>query len=406
MRHPSRAGRGLARPVAALGRLGAAVARPLTGPGRVTGAVAVATGLAGWGLGWPELTAVAAALAGALVAAAVLTVGRSTYAVRLSLAENRVSVGQRAAGTVTVRNVSRRRLLPARIEVPVGRGTVSTPLPSLGAGAEFEDVFVISTARRAVVPVGPVRATRGDPFGLMRRWAQWGRPVELYVHPEVVALSGATAGVLRDLEGQATREISNSDMSFHALRDYAAGDDRRHIHWRSTARLGALMVRQFEDTRRTHTAIALSTATADYADEAEFELAVSVAASVGVQELREDRDLTFLAGTRLRVEGTVGLLDEISGLALGPEGRGAESLARWVRTAAPQASVAILVVGSRPTTADLRARARLLPAGVRTVVLICEPGAGPEVADRANLAVARLGALADLPGVARRVVSR
>ena len=45
-------------------------------------------------------------------------------------------------------------------------------------------------------------------------------------------------------------------------------------------------------------------------------------------------------------------------------------------------------------------------AGVRTVVLICEPGAGPEVADRANLAVARLGALADLPGVARRVVSR
>ncbi len=406
MRHPSRAGRGLARPVAALGRLGAAVARPLTGPGRVTGAVAVATGLAGWGLGWPELTAVAAALAGALVAAAVLTVGRSTYAVRLSLAENRVSVGQRAAGTVAVRNVSRRRLLPARIEVPVGRGTVSTPLPSLGAGAEFEDVFVISTARRAVVPVGPVRATRGDPFGLMRRWAQWGRPVELYVHPEVVALSGATAGVLRDLEGQATREISNSDMSFHALRDYAAGDDRRHIHWRSTARLGALMVRQFEDTRRTHTAIALSTATADYADEAEFELAVSVAASVGVQELREDRDLTFLAGTRLRVEGTVGLLDEISGLALGPEGRGAESLARWVRTAAPQASVAILVVGSRPTTADLRARARLLPAGVRTVVLICEPGAGPEVADRANLAVARLGALADLPGVARRVVSR
>lgn len=405
MRPLSRTGRALARPVVALGRLGTRLARPLTDLGRVAAAVAVAAGLAGWALGWPELTAVAAACAGALTAAALLTVGRSTYAVRLSLADHRVSVGERAVGSVAVRNVSRRRLLPARIEVPVGRSTVSAPLPSLAPGAEYEDVFAISTVRRAVVPVGPVRATRGDPFGLMRRWAQWGRPLELYVHPEVVALSGAASGVLRDLEGQATREISNSDMSFHALRDYAAGDDRRHIHWRSTARLGALMVRQFEDTRRTHTAIALSTATADYADDAEFELAVSVAASVGVQELREDRDLTFLAGTRLRAEGTAGLLDEVSGLVLAPDGRGADALARWIRTAAPQASVAILVVGSRPTTADLRARARLLPTGVRTIVLICESGAALEVADRANLAVARLGALADLPRVARRVVS-
>lgn len=405
MHLPSRIARALTRPVAALGRTGTRLARPLTGLGRATALVAVTAGLAGWRLGWPELTAVAAALGGALVVATVLTVGRSTYAVRLTLAERRVAVGERAAGTVAVRNVSRRRLLPARIEIPVGRGTVSSPLPSLGPGAEHEEIFMISTAHRAVVPVGPVRATRGDPFGLMRRWAQWGRPVELYVHPEVVALSGASSGVLRDLEGQATRELSNSDMSFHALREYAAGDDRRHIHWRSSARLGALMVRQFEDTRRTHTAVALSTATADYADDAEFELAVSVAASVGVQELREDRDLTFLAGRRLRAAGTVGLLDDVSGLVLDPEGRGSDGLARWVRTAAPQASVAILVVGSRPTVADLRAGARHLPVGVRTVVLVCESGAAVEVADRGDLAVARLGALGDLPRVARRVVA-
>ena len=102
--------------------------------------------------------------------------------------------------------------------------------------------------------------------------------------------------MLRDLEGQATRVVSNSDLSFHALRDYQPGDDRRHIHWKTTAKTGTLMVRQFEDTRRTHTAVALATEPDDYATEEEFELAVAAAASIGVQALRDERGLTFLAG--------------------------------------------------------------------------------------------------------------
>ena len=35
------------------------------------------------------------------------------------------------------------------------------------------------------------------------------------------------------------------------LRDYAPGDDLRHVHWRSTARRGHLMMRQNETRRRT-----------------------------------------------------------------------------------------------------------------------------------------------------------
>ena len=73
------------------------------------------------------------------------------------------------------------------------------------------------------------------------------------MHPLLVSLAGASSGLLRDLEGQATRDLSDSDLSFHALRDYVAGDDRRYIHWRTTARRGSLMVKQFEDTRRTTT---------------------------------------------------------------------------------------------------------------------------------------------------------
>src|SRR5690606_32774393 len=116
---------------------------------------------------------------------------------------------------------------------------------------------------------------------------RWTEPAELFVHPEVVALGGANAGLLRDLEGQATRDLSDSDLNFHALRDYVAGDDRRYIHWRTTARRGQLMVKQFEDTRRTLTSIALATAVSDYAHPDELELAVSVAASIAVQAIRD-----------------------------------------------------------------------------------------------------------------------
>ena len=217
---------------------------------------------------------------------------------------------------------------------------------------------------RAVVTVGPVRSVRGDPLGLVRRRLRWTDGVDLYVHPRLVSLDGAAAGVLKDLEGQATRVISDSDLSFHALRDYVAGDDRRHIHWRSTARTGRLMVRQFEDTRRTHTAIALATDPADYADADEFEIAVAAASSIAVQAIRDERELTVLAGTgALRSETPGRLLDDVArieaaGVAEG--GHDGASLGRWVAREVPSATVAILVTGSVPEPARLQAAAAQL----------------------------------------------
>lgn len=393
----------LLRPV---GRAVARVLHPVSPLGWVALTCAVVLGAGGWWLGWVELTVVAAALAGAVAVSVLLTLGRSTYAVDLDLSDNRVTVGQRAVGRLVVRNTSRRRLLPAQIELPVGRGAADFHLPSLAPGGQHEDLFAIPTTRRAVVVVGPVRSVRGDPLGLMRRRVRWTDPVDLYVHPELVSLAGASAGVLRDLEGQATRVVSDSDMSFHALRDYVPGDDRRHIHWKTSARVGELMVRQFEDTRRTHTAIALSTSTADYASADEFELAVATAASIGVQALRDERDLTVLAGGgRLRTENPPRLLDDCSTLEAGGPGRGGDRLAQWVAREAADASVAILVTGSVPDRRRLRASAVHIPTGVRTLVLSCAGGGEVEVASHGTLSIAQVGSLADLPRVLRRVVA-
>ncbi|WP_307845008.1 DUF58 domain-containing protein [Actinotalea solisilvae] len=393
----------LLRPV---GRLVARALHPVSPLGWAALACAVVLGVGGWWLGWVELTVVATALAAAVAVSILLTLGRSTYAVELELSDNRVTVGKRAVGRLVVRNTSRRRLLPAQIELPVGRGAADFHLPSLGPDAVHEDVFAIPTTRRAVVVVGPVRSVRGDPLGLMRRRVRWTDPVDLYVHPELVSLAGAASGVLRDLEGQATRVVSDSDMSFHALRDYVPGDDRRHIHWKTSARIGTLMVRQFEDTRRTHTAIALSTSTADYASAEEFELAVAAAASIGVQALRDERDLTVLAGVgALRTENPPRLLDDCSGLEASGEGRGSDRLAQWVAREAADASVAILVTGSVPTRGELRASAVHIPVGVRTLVLSCARGGDVEVLSHGALSLAQVGSLAELPRVLRRVVA-
>ncbi len=281
------------------------------------------------------------------------------------------------------------------------------PLSSLGPDEEHEDVFAVPTSRRGVVVVGPVRSVRGDPWGLVRRRLEWTDPVDLYVHPATVALPGGGQGLLRDLEGQATRTLSDSDLSFHALRDYVPGDDRRHIHWRSSARLGDLMVRQFEDTRRSHTAVALALDPADYADDDELELAVSVAASVALAALREERDVTVLAGTGpLRVASPRALLDDCSILVAAAGARRSGDLAAWAVRAVPRASVAVLVGGSASSVADLRAHAAAVPAGVRAVLVACDRSAPVAVRTEGTSTLVRLPALADLPRALHRAVAR
>lgn len=379
--------------------------QPVSGLGWALLALGLPLTLVGWWLGWVELSVIGVALLGALALAVVFTVGRSTYRVGLDVPVKRVVAGERVSGRVEVTSTARGRLLPARIELPVGSQVTDFPLPSLRPGESHEELFAIPTARRSVIRVGPVRSVRGDPWGLVARRVAWTDVLEVFVHPRVVPLTGAAAGVLRDLEGQSTRVISDSDMSFHALRDYVPGDDRRHIHWRTTARTGTLMVRQFEDTRRTHTAVALATRPTDYAGTDEAELAIAAAASIGVQALRDERDLTFLAGAgRLRSENPGRLLDDVARLTLDPHARTGEALVPWVVGAAPDASVVVLVTGSVPDRAALRTAAGRIPPGVPTLVISCELGVPTEVVLQGSLATARLGDLAELPRLLRRVV--
>lgn len=361
---------------------------------------------AGQAYGWQEAKAAAIAALVLFVIAAGFILGRSSYGVRLDLARTRVAVGESAVGSIAVSNTSARPLLPAALELPVGGSTAVFHLPRMKPQQVHEDLFTIPTARRAVIVVGPVRSVRADPLHLLRRQVLWTEPQDLYVHPRTVALAGSAAGFIRDLEGMPTTELSSADVSFHALRDYVPGDDRRHIHWKTTARTNKLMVRQFEETRRAHLAVSLSINTDEYASEQEFEMAVSAAASIGRQAIREQRELNVLTQSGpVRCETGRSMLDGMTRIEGAPLRKTAVDLARTLADTVPNASVVFFVVGSQVSPAQLSSAAASVAPGVRSLAVRVEAGAAPARATIADLTVLTLGELSDLPAVLRKAAA-
>lgn len=355
-------------------------------------------------LGWQELFVAAAFLTAVLAIAVAFVIGRHQLEATLDLTRNRVVVGERANGSLALRNVSARRSFPLTIELPVGRSRADFDLPSLAPGAEHDDLFTIPTSRRAVLPVGPVLAVRSDPLGLLRRAQQITDEQVVYVHPRTVRIESSAAGLIRDLEGLTVKKLSDSDVAFHALRAYVPGDDRRYIHWKSTARTGTLMVRQFEETRRSHLLVVLSTRLEDYADDAQFELAVSVAGSLGVQAILEGHTLSVVTSTRvLRTAHAKDLLDQLAGVEFEP---GAPRLSVAVRrhaSAIPGASVVVMACGSVVDPTELRRARREVGIDVRTIATRIDPRKRSTVRPFGDLDVASLELLDDLPTTMRRL---
>ena len=406
-------------------------------------------GLAGALLGWLEFRLAAVAGAVLLLVAVLFSLGRQAYAIRLDLAGNRVIVGEPAQGRLLVSNTSSGRILPTRIDLPVGPRTASLGVPSLAGRATHAEVFTLPTERRARLDVGPARSVRADPFSLFARTVTWTGSQELFVHPRTVRLAGRRGGFVRDLEGHSTDELSASDVSFHALRDYVSGDDRRHVHWRSSARAQKLLVRQFTETRRSEVAVGLDLAAASWRapdpDEGgveEFEDGVSVAASLGLEALAEENPLVAVAGDdELAAATRTSLLDALSGVTLtsaeraplaerapiplaerasssrslseerSDESKGSKAghiaqLARRVLRAAPGASVVWLVTGSLVGPTELRRAAAVFGPDVRVLAVRVAPLEPLLVRTTGRVTTMNLPGLGSLGAALRRAVAQ
>ena len=363
----------------------------LTVVGWSVAALAAVTWILGVILGWDEFLIISSVALLLLLLSVPFLFGRLATAAFVEVTPTRVQPGTRVIGRVVVRNDWDRRVRGVQVEVPVGRALARFAIPSLAAGVEHEELFSVPTRRRAVIPIGPVSSSRGDALGLFRRAIRWGEPIIVRVHPATVPIPPVGTGLIRDLEGHTTDHLSNSDVAFHTLREYTPGDDRRHVHWRSSARIGKLLVRQFVDTRRTHVVVYLDQALTSYnarttagqggdSPEAvqpgseEFEVAASVAGSIVRRVFTDEMDLTLLTDDQV-VGGSspIPSLDALSAAALssGRWGSGDAWSHASVRIAryTPDASIVVFVTGPLTTPSQVRLAAAPVSRDARVVAI-------------------------------------
>jgi uncharacterized protein (DUF58 family) len=222
-----------------------------------------------------------------------------------------------------------------------------------GAGEHSFRGEVVLPAR-GLYAWGPVTASSGYPFGLARRRVLLAPGEAVIVLPRLGRLHRGRLrrhlrGVdpRRDRTRQRPQRHPGAQAEFHGLRDYRAGDSPRLIHWRTSARCGTLMVREFEDLPGENLLLVFDPTLPPGADPAVFESALSLAATLCWEWGRRSGERLLLAVGGLRPELRDGLTTPSH------VRRVLECLAVQEPTAAtdPRALLAVLGVGRLPSAA-------------------------------------------------------
>jgi uncharacterized protein (DUF58 family) len=357
----------------------------------------------GWLLGYPELCVLGAGTMLALFAGAACVTPFVRIRVRREIAPARIARGGAAIAVLHVTNTGRRASRAFTATDRCGGRTLPVSVPRLGAGATRASSYRLATLHRGEVPVGPLTLTRGDPFGFYRRAVDYGEGGVLVVRPRTVPLAVLASGHAASLDGPDADTAPSGTTTFDSLREYSSGDDLRHIHWRTSARAGRLMVRRLVDSSEPRTTVLLDACRDSYPGD-DFETAVDIAASVAVAAARAGFPVSVLAGgDRLLADrggsagseavldllalvqpGTSSLADALDRL---PRGRRSGVLVVITGTAEPTALERVAAAASRyERTVTVRAGARLPPLPEPFALRVIDAGTVDEFAAAWNRA--------------------
>ena len=123
------------------------------------------------------------------------------------------------------------------------------------------------------------------PFGFLQKARRLDLKSEVLVYPSVEA-TPEFLDVLPGIQGAMESLSKGRGQDLYALRDYQPNDSARHVHWKASARLGSLMVREFsrEDDCQVLLVFdpysAAAAPASNAADKQQFELAVSLCAAI------------------------------------------------------------------------------------------------------------------------------
>lgn len=153
--------------------------------------------------------------------------------------------------------------------------------------------------RRGRYTLGPVLATTGDPLGLFRRELALAPEHQMLVLPPVLPL--ATFDLYQGMmpgRGRGSQRSLQTTTNVVTIRNYVPGDGLTRIHWPSTARLGQLMVKEFDLDPTIDVVILLDLdreAQAGEGDSSTEEYAVTIASTLAGYLLRQQELAVGLA---------------------------------------------------------------------------------------------------------------
>jgi len=233
-----------------------------------------------------------------------------------------------------------------------GAELVAVPVPSIAIGATVRVRVELTPLRRGWLRFASLCIMRPDPLGLCRARHHVILPDKLLALPRRHALPAIHLASERRYQpgGLSLAHAVGDSQEFAALRDYQPGDPRRHIHWRSFAKTGTLIVKQYQDEYFDRHALVVDTRSVDAP--ARFEAVIEVAASVLSQHRAQDSilDLVIAGNEVLELNAGRGLGDSMRALAYLAEAVGAEhddiaGVAALLRARVGQLASIILVFG-------------------------------------------------------------
>jgi uncharacterized protein (DUF58 family) len=212
----------------------------------------------------------------------------------------RVPAGAEARVELVVTNQGRRTTPPLEAAdcFDAGRRWARFAIGPLAPGETRRASYRLPTSRRGIFRLGPLQLQAADPMGLAHQTSVVASKTSVTVHPRfsVVPVQGTSSHRDADLR-QALPVMSRGSTEFYALRGYVPGDDLRHVHWPSTARLDDLVVRQPENVRWGRITVAADVRAPVHAGDS-LEDVLSATASIAVSSLR--------AGLEVRVVTSAG----------------------------------------------------------------------------------------------------
>jgi uncharacterized protein (DUF58 family) len=182
----------------------------------------------------------------------------------------------------------------------------------LAPGGKADVDYSVECLTRGYFQIGPLVLENGDLFGLHRRFRVEAEPAFVLVYPRIIPLEGYDLTSRRPIgDVLLTHRLFEDPTRVAGVRPYELGDPLSRIHWRATARTGALHSKVHEPSTLSGATVLLDFHKAGYPERGEpfrSELAVTTALALAnaVYEMGQQVGLVTNgrdAADRIRTEG-------------------------------------------------------------------------------------------------------